>query len=143
MIRRLLTLFRLSRHFDPISPLETVSPMATGYMSSRNRDSVPYFFIDGLPVDITSEQIKALLAPYGTAITVAIALRPYSDFLAFAFVVMRTESEAEMARTALNGAYMSPHTMLRLASSLSPPFGWVKYDGARLDRNAPPAQGSS
>src|SRR5919112_2416771 len=66
-------------------------------------DSIPFFFIDGLPVDITRDQIKALLAPYGTAMTVAIALRPQSDFLAFAFVVMATQAEADKARAALNG----------------------------------------
>ena len=86
----------------------------------RNPDAIPFFFIDGLPVDITRDQIKALLAPYGTAVTVAIALRPQSDFLSFAFVVMATQAEADKARAALNGSHMLPHTMFRLGSSLSP-----------------------
>ena len=84
-------------------------------------------------MDITRDQIKALLAPYGTAVTVAIALRPQSDFLAFAFVVMATQAEADKARAALNGSHMLPHTMFRLASSLSPPFGWVRRTEASLD----------
>ena len=102
----------------------------------RNPDAIPFFFIDGLPVDITRDQIKALLAPYGTAVTVAIALRPQSDFLSFAFVVMATQAEADKARAALNGSHMLPHTMFRLGSSLSPPFGWVRRTEAGLDAHA-------
>lgn len=102
----------------------------------HNRDSVPFLFIDGLPVDITRDQVKALLAPYGVAVTIAIALRPHSDFLAFAFVVMRTEAEADAARVALNGAHMIPHAHLRLASSISPPFGWLKRSGTGIEETA-------
>lgn len=128
MFKRLLTFFGPAAH----AAVPSNGP-PTPIHSPRTRDSIPFLFIDGLPVDITRDQIKALLAPYGVAVTVAIALRPQSEFLAFAFVVMRTEAEAEAARTALNGAYMSPHAMLRLGSSLSPPFGWLKRDGIRSE----------
>ena len=101
-----------------------------------NPDAIPFFFIDGLPVDITRDQIKALLARYGTAVTVAIALRPQSDFLSFAFVVMATQAEADKARAALNGSHSRRTRCFDLAHLSPPPFGWVRRTEAGLDAHA-------
>lgn len=84
-----------------------------------------FLFIDGLPDDITHEQVRALFAPYGTALAVVIARRPHSGFLPFGFVVMAEMREADAARSALNGSICGERT-LRLDSTLTPPFGWVR-----------------
>jgi polyadenylate-binding protein len=74
--------------------------------------------VDGLPLNFTIEQLRALFEPFGGVTSTKVVRDPLGRSLCFGYVEMDSEADAEEARQALDGTKLHDQTIRVAVSSL-------------------------
>jgi RNA recognition motif-containing protein len=74
--------------------------------------------VDGLPLDFTIAQLRALFEPFGAVSSTKVVRDPLGRSLSFGYVEMESEVAAEDARHALDGTKLLDHNIRVAVSSL-------------------------
>jgi RNA recognition motif-containing protein len=77
--------------------------------------------VDGLPLSVTSDNLKDLFVPFGPVAWARVVTDPMGVSLTFGYVAMATHEGAEAAMLALNGMQMLSRP-LRIVHVTPPPL---------------------